>query len=127
QMALRAHGRGDVRVVSGGGFIPGRDLWDGARVEMVFAGPESAKKNRTSPAAEQLAKVFAGEGRDNGVVRVLPSHNQHSTELGKAMKNVTSLMLGLKAGRQARLMLEGQPFASHLEMGERFQPPRWWP
>ncbi len=113
--ALEAHGRTDVQVVSGGGYIPGKALWRGyvqgrslgetLPVEMVFAGPDG--DTNISAAAELVAEAFAGRSLDNGFLRAASSHHQHSTELGKAMKNVTSLLAGYEAGRLAHQMYEG--------------------
>jgi len=113
--ALEAHGRGDVQVVSGGGYIPGKALWRGyvqgrgpgdmGPVEMVFAGPDG--DTNISPAAELVAEAFTGRSKDNGFLRAATTHHQHSTELGKAMKNVTSLLAGYEAGRLAQRMWDG--------------------
>ncbi|MFO1519042.1 MAG: hypothetical protein U1F57_05175 [bacterium] len=102
--ALERYGRRDVVVVSGGGYIPGKDLWYGRQVEMVFA---SRERGGQAPEAELLARLFAGIGYDNGYIRASFTHHQHSTELGKALKNVTTLKAGLDAGRLARRIIDG--------------------
>lgn len=104
--ALRANGREDVRVVSGGGFIPGKFLWRGQRVEMVFAGPEVEDSHR-SPEAELVTHAFAGPSRDSGFLQADYTHHQHSTELGKAAKNVTTLIAGEQSVGLARQMMDG--------------------
>ncbi|MFO1462447.1 MAG: hypothetical protein U1F66_01615 [bacterium] len=131
--ALRAHGREDVQVVSGGGYIPGKALWRGYvqgrnpgemhPVEMVFAGPDG--DTNISEAAELVAESFAGRSRDNGFLRAASTHHQHSTELGKAMKNVTSLLAGYEAGRLAQQMWDGavQVFNPGAEYKDRIREP----
>ncbi len=104
--ALRANGREDVRVVSGGGYIPGKFLWRGQPVEMVFAGPEIEDSHR-SPEAELVTYAFTGPSRDNGFLRADFTHHQHSTELGKAAKNVTTLIAGEQSVSLARQMMDG--------------------
>lgn len=104
--ALRANGREDVRVVSGGGYIPGKFLWRGQPVEMVFAGPEVEDSHR-SPEAELVTYAFTGPSRDNGFLRADFTHHQHSTELGKAAKNVTTLIAGEQSVSLARQMMDG--------------------
>lgn len=104
--ALRANGREDVRVVSGGGYIPGKFLWRGQPVEMVFAGPEVEDSHR-SPEAELVTYAFTGPSRDNGFLRADYTHHQHSTELGKAAKNVTTLIAGEQSVSLARQMMDG--------------------
>lgn len=104
--ALRTHGREDVRVVSGGGYIPGKFLWRGEPVEMVFAGPEVEDTHR-APEAEIVTHAFAGPSRDNGYLRADYTHHQHSTELGKAAKNITTLIAGEQAVQMALQMEDG--------------------
>lgn len=96
QRALEANDRSDVSVVSGGGFIPGKHLWHGEQVRMVFAGPEGQAPN-SSPAAELVRRTFAGPSGSNDFLEAASTHHQHSTELGKAMKNVTTLLGGFRA------------------------------
>ncbi|MCE9625901.1 MAG: hypothetical protein K8R69_10705, partial [Deltaproteobacteria bacterium] len=103
--ALQTHGRGDVRVVSGGGYIPGKFLWRGEPVEMVFAGPE--EDMHSAPEAELVTHAFAGRSRDTGFLRADFTHYQHSTELGKAIKNVTTLIAGDMAVGMALRMQDG--------------------
>ncbi len=107
-LALAKYGRRDIRVVSGGGFIPGKMLWRGEAVEMVFAGPERniddpEYRPHDSPEARLVARTFASDNLENPGV----THHQRSTELGKAMKNVTSLLAGYEAGEVVRQMLAG--------------------
>lgn len=104
--ALRVNGREDVRVVSGGGYIPGKFLWRGDPVEMVFAGPEF-EDSHMAPEAEIVTYAFAGRSRDNGFLRADFTHHQRSTELGKAAKNVTTLIAGEQAVQMARQMQDG--------------------
>ncbi|HKY62908.1 MAG TPA: hypothetical protein VJR29_05750 [bacterium] len=103
--ALEANSRTDVSIVSGGGFIPGKRLWNGEQVRMVFAGPEGAVP-RSSPAAELVARVFAGPSGSSDFLEASVSHHQHSTELGKAMKNVTSLLAGFQAAEAVAAQME---------------------
>lgn len=105
--ALRHFGREDVTVISGGGFIPGKHLWRGEPVEMLFAGPDSDAHPNVAPEAKLLAVTFAGEGFDNGFLRAGHTHNQRSTELGKALKNVTSLLAGFNTAALVARMIDG--------------------
>ncbi len=105
--AQETHGRPDARVVSGGGFIPGKILWRGERVEMVFAGPESEMEEHVAPEAAVVARTFAGKGLESPFLTAAVTHHQHSTELGKAMKNVTSLMGGFEAAQLVHRMITG--------------------
>ncbi|HCU25937.1 MAG TPA: hypothetical protein DF383_13045, partial [Deltaproteobacteria bacterium] len=89
--ALDQHGRSDVRIVHGSGYIPGKKLRQGDKdVRMIFAG-------ETIEAARLVAEAFAGKEMKNTFVSVGVSDQIHSSELGKFMKNVTTLMAGYEA------------------------------
>ncbi|HKX12093.1 MAG TPA: hypothetical protein VJP40_02985, partial [bacterium] len=103
--ALDANSRADVSIVSGGGFIPGKYLWHGRPVQMVFASPEGSNP-RSAPAAETVRQAFIGEASSSEFLRVLSSHHQHSTELGKALKNVTTLFAGYQAAEMVASRME---------------------
>lgn len=117
RMALDRYGRQDVSVVSGGGYIPGKNLWSGKRAEMTFAGEE--RERGRAPAAEFIARLLAGPSLDNGFLAATYTHHQRSTELGKTLKNVTTLMAGLEAGRLARWISDAAQAAGEAK---RYKP-----
>jgi len=97
-LALKKHGRSDVRVVSGGGFIPGKDLWyNRPGVRMTFAGPEEPEDTGRSPAADFVARAFAGRDRKTHYIEATTTHHQRSTEIGGALKNIASVQGGIQS------------------------------
>lgn len=95
--AMERYRRQDVEVVTGPGFLPADYLWLHRPVRMAFAGREFPAGRRHSPAATRLARLFAGLGDTPYIEEVGVTHHQHSSELGKAMKNIASVLAGMMA------------------------------
>ncbi|MFO1462449.1 MAG: hypothetical protein U1F66_01625 [bacterium] len=112
---LDRYGRSDVEVVSLSGYVPADKLWMGERVAINLSTREDPEqRGQPRSAAFEIARLLAGESRENDFVEASVSHWERSANVGKVAKNVFTLMAGLRAGRIARRVADDQ-----VGLGER--------